>query len=97
MLEGGAPPYTAQHFGRAILMPNLVLPIRTSVQEAPSPIARAAGGAAEALHFTPLMTCYLATDETDPDDVERGFRDGVFTKARSSFIWPTPPPTRRPA
>ena len=28
--------------------------------------------------FTPLMTCYL-TDETDPDDVERGFRDGVFT------------------
>ena len=24
------------------------------------------------------MTCYL-TDDTDPDDVERGFRDGVFT------------------
>ena len=28
--------------------------------------------------FKPLLTCYL-TDETDPDDVERGFRDGVFT------------------
>ena len=28
--------------------------------------------------FTPLMTCYLR-DDTDPDDVERGFRDGVFT------------------
>ena len=28
--------------------------------------------------FKPLMTCYL-TDDTDPDDVERGFRDGVFT------------------
>jgi dihydroorotase len=24
------------------------------------------------------MTCYL-TDDTDPDDVERGFKDGVFT------------------
>jgi hypothetical protein len=24
------------------------------------------------------MTCYL-TDDTDPDDVERGFREGVFT------------------
>ena len=28
--------------------------------------------------FKPLMTCYL-TDDTDPDDVERGFREGVFT------------------
>ena len=28
--------------------------------------------------FKPLITCYL-TDDTDPDDVERGFREGVFT------------------
>ena len=28
--------------------------------------------------FKPLLTCYL-TDDTDPDDVERGFKDGVFT------------------
>jgi dihydroorotase len=27
--------------------------------------------------FQPLITCYL-TDNTDPDDVERGFREGVF-------------------
>ncbi len=27
------------------------------------------------------MTCYL-TDDTDPDDVERGFRDGVFTAVK---------------
>jgi dihydroorotase len=27
--------------------------------------------------FKPLITCYL-TDDTDPDDVERGFREGVF-------------------
>jgi dihydroorotase len=28
--------------------------------------------------FKPLITCYL-TDDTDPNDVERGFKDGVFT------------------
>ena len=28
--------------------------------------------------FKPLITCYL-TDDTDPDDVERGFKEGVFT------------------
>ena len=27
------------------------------------------------------MTCYL-TDDTDPDDVERGFKDGVFTAVK---------------
>jgi dihydroorotase len=31
--------------------------------------------------FKPLITCYL-TDDTDPDDVERGFRDGVFTAVK---------------
>src|SRR5205823_3959068 len=29
----------------------------------------------------PLMTCYL-TDETDPDDVEHGFKEGVFTAVK---------------
>ena len=28
--------------------------------------------------FEPLMTCYM-TDETDPDEIERGFGDGIFT------------------
>ncbi len=31
--------------------------------------------------FTPLMTCYL-TDSLDPNEVERGFREGVFTAAK---------------
>src|SRR5438874_1551833 len=53
-------PFTAKHFGRAILMPNLVPQGST---------------------FKPLMTCYL-TDDTDPDDVERGFKDGVFTAVK---------------
>jgi dihydroorotase len=70
-------PYTAREFGRAILMPNLVPPVRTREQG----IAyreRVMAALPAGSHFTPLMTCYL-TDETDPDDVERGFRDDVFT------------------
>ena len=69
-------PHTARHFGRAILMPNLVPPIRT-VQEGIAYRERVLAALPQGVGFTPLMTCYL-TDETDPDDVERGFRDGVF-------------------
>jgi dihydroorotase len=70
-------PYTARHFGRAILMPNLVPPIRT-VADAVAYRERVMAALPQGSRFVPLMTCYL-TDETDPDDVERGFRDGVFT------------------
>jgi dihydroorotase len=31
--------------------------------------------------FTPLMTCYL-TDASDPDEIERGAAEGVFTAAK---------------
>ena len=70
-------PYTARHFGRAILMPNLVPPVRTT-QDAIAYRGRVEAALPAGSRFKPLMTCYL-TDETDPDDVERGFRDGVFT------------------
>jgi dihydroorotase len=68
-------PYTARHFGRAILMPNLVPPVRTT-QEAIAYRERVVAALPKGSRFTPLMTCYL-TDDTDPNDVERGFRDGV--------------------
>ncbi len=70
-------PYTATQFGRAILMPNLVPPVRTR-EEGIAYRERVMAALPAGSRFTPLMTCYL-TDETDPDDVERGFRDGVFT------------------
>ncbi len=70
-------PYTAREFGRAILMPNLVPPIR-SREEGIAYRERVKAVLPAGSRFTPLMTCYL-TDETDPDDVEHGFRDGVFT------------------
>jgi len=73
-------PLTARHFGRAILMPNLTPPVRTAA-DAVAYRERARAVLPEGSRFQPLMTCYL-TDETDPDDVERGFRDGVFTAVK---------------
>jgi dihydroorotase len=70
-------PFTAAHFGRAILMPNLVPPVRTTA-DAMAYRERVRAALPNGSTFKPLMTCYL-TDDTDPDDVERGFRDGVFT------------------
>ena len=70
-------PFTAAHFGRAILMPNLIPPVRTTA-DAIAYRERVMAAVPKGSTFTPLLTCYLA-DDTDPDDVERGFREGVFT------------------
>jgi dihydroorotase len=70
-------PFTAAHFGRAILMPNLIPPVRTTA-DAIAYRERVFAALPKGSTFQPLMTCYLA-DDTDPDDVERGFREGVFT------------------
>src|SRR6201995_5417158 len=70
-------PFTTRHFGRAILMPNLIPPVATT-KDAVAYRERALAARPAWSTFQPLMTCYL-TDDTDPDDVERGFREGVFT------------------
>ena len=65
-------PYTAKNFGRAILMPNLIPPVRTT-QDGIAYRERAMAALPKGSTFQPLITCYL-TDDTDPDDVERGFK-----------------------
>ena len=70
-------PFTARHFGRAILMPNLIPPVATT-KDAISYRERVMAALPKGSTFKPLLTCYL-TDGTDPNDVERGFKDGVFT------------------
>ena len=70
-------PFTARHFGRAILMPNLIPPVITT-KDAVAYRERVMAALPVGSTFKPLMTCYL-TDDTDPHDVERGFKDGVFT------------------
>ena len=72
-------PYTARQFHRAIIMPNLVPPITTvgSAAAYRQRILEAAAGSG----FEPLMTCYL-TDQTDPDELERGHKDGIWIAAK---------------
>jgi dihydroorotase len=70
-------PFTAKHFGRAILMPNLVPPVVTT-KDGVAYRERVTAALPAGSTFKPLMTCYL-TDDTDPDDVEHGFKQGVFT------------------
>ena len=66
--------HTAARFGRAVVMPNLVPPIRTvaDAQAYEARIRAAAGGAA----FQPLMTLYL-TEGTDPDEIDRAVEAGI--------------------
>lgn len=79
MLAGVAN-YTARQFARAIVMPNLVPPV-TDRAAASAYRARIMAATDPGLGFTPLMTCYL-TDHIDPDEVERGFAEGVFAAAK---------------
>jgi dihydroorotase len=77
MLKAVAP-YTARQFARAIIMPNLVPPV-TAVDGASAYRERIVAAAGEG--FTPLMTAYL-TDDTSPDELARGFEDGVWVAAK---------------
>ena len=73
-------PFTARVFARAIIMPNLVPPV-TTVAAAEAYRARILEALPPGTGFTPLMACYL-TDNSDPDEIERGFRDGVFAAVK---------------
>ena len=73
MLEGVVG-YTAAHFARAIIMPNLVPPVVT-VADAEAYRARIMAALPKGQSFKPLMTLYL-TETTDPADVAAGFADG---------------------
>ena len=73
-------PFTAASFARAIAMPNLVPPVVTAA-DAAAYRERILAALLEGASFTPLMTAYLR-DDTDPDDIEAGFRDGVLTAVK---------------
>ena len=72
--------FTAERFGRAIVMPNLVPPV-TTAKMAADYRTRVMAAVDPRHRFTPLMTCYL-TDGTDPADLIAGHRDGIFTAAK---------------
>ena len=65
---------TARQFGRAIVMPNLKPPIRTTAQ-ALNYRERIVGELPEECGFEPLMTLYL-TDDTPPEEISRAKLSG---------------------
>jgi dihydroorotase len=73
-------PFTAASFARAIVMPNLVPPVVTTA-DAAAYRGRILAALPEGASFTPLMTAYLR-DDSDPDDIAAGFRDGVLTAVK---------------
>jgi dihydroorotase len=73
-------PETARHFGRAIVMPNLVPPVVTT-KDAAAYRDRIVKSVPEGSRFAPLMTLYL-TEGTDPDDVAQGAASGVITAVK---------------
>lgn len=73
MLAGVLP--QSRHFGRAIVMPNLVPPVATA-RDAAAYRARILAALPEGQDFAPLMTLYL-TETTDPADVAAAAADGL--------------------
>ena len=71
-------PFTAAQFARAIVMPNLKVPVTTTALAA---AYRERVTAAAGPGFTPLMTAYL-TDTSDAADLVAGHRDGVLTAVK---------------
>lgn len=79
MLEAVVP-YTARQFARAIIMPNLTPPVMT-VADGIAYRERILAAVPEGTDFTPLMVAYL-TDTSDPDEIARGYEQGVFTACK---------------
>jgi dihydroorotase len=72
--------WSAQAFGRAVVMPNLVLPV-TTVDAAEAYRARILAARTPGSSFEPLMTLYL-TDRTTPDEIARARSSGVVVAAK---------------
>jgi len=73
-------PETTRHFGRAIVMPNLVPPVVTAA-DARAYRARIDAAMPAGADFTPLMALYL-TEDTDPSDVAAAHADGTATAVK---------------
>lgn len=68
-------PFSAQQFGRAIIMPNLKPPV-TTVAQAQAYRDRILAATPPGSGFEPLMTLYL-TDNTPPAEIRRAAASGI--------------------
>jgi len=71
-------PDTARQFARAIIMPNLRLPV-TSTEQAQAYRSRILAALPEGMNFEPLMTLYL-TDKTTAEEIKKA-KDSGFVHA----------------
>ncbi len=69
-------PETTRHFGRAIIMPNLVPPVVTAAHAA-AYRDRIIAAMPQGARFEPLMTLYL-TENTDPEDLAAAHASGLI-------------------
>lgn len=76
----GVLPHSAEHFGRGIIMPNLVPPVVTT-DDAVAYRDRIMAAMPVGADFTPLMVLYL-TEDTDPEDVAAGHASGLITSLK---------------
>ena len=76
----GVLPFTAAHFGRAIIMPNLVPPVVMG-DDAKAYRERILAALPDGLDFEPLMTLYL-TETTDADDLAAAAESGLITAVK---------------
>lgn len=75
-------PISAQHFGRAVIMPNLRPPIRTAADAiAYRNRILAALPEGSASHFQPLMTLYL-TDATSEEDIVQAKKSDIVVACK---------------
>lgn len=77
---------TAQHFRRAIIMPNLVPPVVTEADARAyagriEQAMQSVSGSSVSQPFTPLMTLYL-TDKTDAADVVSAAANGIISAVK---------------
>ena len=73
-------PDTAAHFGRALIMPNLVPPVVTGA-DAAAYRERIMAAVPAGADFTPMMTLYL-TEGTDAADLVAAARSGLITAVK---------------
>lgn len=73
-------PETARHFGRALIMPNLIPPVVTS-GDARAYLSRILKSLGDTPNFTPHMTLYL-TENSDPDDIATAYASGLITAVK---------------
>ncbi len=73
-------PFTVERFCRAMVMPNLEVPV-TSPDLAEDYRRRITAAVPGGAQFTPLMTCYL-TDDTRPEVMVEAYRNGIFAAAK---------------